>query len=246
MEGWIREVKLELRALKCYRRVKRPVCCLLRGAPEVKLFLSISATTLPSPDPSLLSAPPVHLPPSTFPLLSTRSHLLPPSLPHLLSKNPERIAGPPAHAQSVPADPLVGSSISEPGIGPKGFSALSPVFLPQAGMLQDSLVHHHYVLELLQSVNDFLWLGGALTSCGIHPDTSTDTGCAQTCLSPEDTADKLKGATPCDSRCSHFVGPYVTARPYSGSPVLHCVVLLPCLLVSCFCQYSCIFSNVWY
>ncbi|XP_074215066.1 uncharacterized protein LOC141576231 isoform X4 [Camelus bactrianus] len=31
---------------------------------------------------------------------------------------------------------------------------------------------------------------GALTSSGIHPDTSTDTGRAQNCLSPEDTTDK--------------------------------------------------------
>ncbi|XP_064339857.1 trafficking protein particle complex subunit 9-like [Camelus dromedarius] len=72
---------------------------------------------------------------------------------------------------------------------------------------------------------------GALTSSGIHPDTSTDTGRAQNCLSPEDTTDKYKGATPYDSRCSHFVGRYVTARCYSGSSVLHCVTLLPCLLV---------------
>ncbi|KAB1251252.1 hypothetical protein Cadr_000031188 [Camelus dromedarius] len=71
LEGWTREVKLELRALKGYRMVQRQVCRLLRGAPEVKLFLYISATTLPSPDPYLLSAPPVHLSPSTFPLLSS-------------------------------------------------------------------------------------------------------------------------------------------------------------------------------
>nr|XP_031302736.1 trafficking protein particle complex subunit 9-like [Camelus dromedarius] len=31
---------------------------------------------------------------------------------------------------------------------------------------------------------------GALTSSGIHPDTNTDTGHAQNCLSPEDTSDK--------------------------------------------------------
>ncbi|XP_019469806.1 trafficking protein particle complex subunit 9-like [Meleagris gallopavo] len=30
----------------------------------------------------------------------------------------------------------------------------------QAGMLQDSLVHYHMAVELLRSVNDFLWLGG--------------------------------------------------------------------------------------
>ncbi|KAJ8784932.1 hypothetical protein J1605_007488 [Eschrichtius robustus] len=30
----------------------------------------------------------------------------------------------------------------------------------QAGMLQDSLVHYHMSVELLRSVNDFLWLGG--------------------------------------------------------------------------------------
>ncbi|XP_072814358.1 trafficking protein particle complex subunit 9-like, partial [Vicugna pacos] len=75
---------------------------------------------------------------------------------------------------------------------------------------------------------------GALTSSGIHPDTSTDTGRAQNCLSPEDTSDKWKGAAPCYSRCSHFVGPYVTARCYSGSPFLHFVTLLRCLLVICF------------
>ncbi|XP_074234734.1 uncharacterized protein LOC141579801 [Camelus bactrianus] len=43
-----------------------------------------------------------------------------------LRQNPERIAGPPAHGQSVSAGPRVGSSSSEPGISPKGFSALSP------------------------------------------------------------------------------------------------------------------------
>ncbi|XP_043545266.1 trafficking protein particle complex subunit 9 [Chiloscyllium plagiosum] len=32
----------------------------------------------------------------------------------------------------------------------------------QAGMLQDALVHYHMAVELLRSVNDFLWLGGAL------------------------------------------------------------------------------------
>lgn len=30
----------------------------------------------------------------------------------------------------------------------------------QAGMLQDALVHYHMAVELLRSVNDFLWLGG--------------------------------------------------------------------------------------
>ena len=33
----------------------------------------------------------------------------------------------------------------------------------QAGMLQDSLVHYHVAVELLRSVNDFLWLGGERT-----------------------------------------------------------------------------------
>ncbi|XP_006912999.1 trafficking protein particle complex subunit 9 [Pteropus alecto] len=32
----------------------------------------------------------------------------------------------------------------------------------QAGMLQDALVHYHVAVELLRSVNDFLWLGAAL------------------------------------------------------------------------------------
>nr|XP_046219961.1 trafficking protein particle complex subunit 9-like [Oncorhynchus gorbuscha] len=32
----------------------------------------------------------------------------------------------------------------------------------QAGMLQDALVHYHMAVELLCSVNDFLWLGAAL------------------------------------------------------------------------------------
>ncbi|XP_072832757.1 uncharacterized protein [Vicugna pacos] len=43
-----------------------------------------------------------------------------------LQQNPERIDGPPAHAQSVPGGPLVESSMSEPGIGSKCFSTLSP------------------------------------------------------------------------------------------------------------------------
>ncbi|XP_032332081.1 uncharacterized protein LOC116662473 isoform X3 [Camelus ferus] len=37
----------------------------------------------------------------------------------------------------------------------------------QAGMLQDSLIHHHYVLELLRSMNDFLWLGDLETSATV-------------------------------------------------------------------------------
>ncbi|XP_072813454.1 uncharacterized protein [Vicugna pacos] len=85
---------------------------------------------------------------------------------------------------------------------------------------------------------DWTQTAGALTSSGIHPDTSTDTGRAQNCLSPEDTSDKWKGAAPCYSRCSHFVGPYVTARCYSGSPFLHFVTLLRCLLVICFSPRS--------
>lgn len=32
----------------------------------------------------------------------------------------------------------------------------------QAGMLQDALVHYHMAVELLRSVNDFLWLGGKI------------------------------------------------------------------------------------
>ena len=35
----------------------------------------------------------------------------------------------------------------------------------QAGMLQDSLVHYHMSVELLRSVNDFLWLGGKAVCC---------------------------------------------------------------------------------
>ncbi|XP_072826848.1 uncharacterized protein [Vicugna pacos] len=44
-----------------------------------------------------------------------------------LQQNPERIHVRPAHALSVPGGPLVRSSMSEPGIGPKCFSTLSPV-----------------------------------------------------------------------------------------------------------------------
>ncbi|XP_072813974.1 uncharacterized protein [Vicugna pacos] len=76
-------------------------------------------------DNCLPSAPPVHVSPSTFPRLPSSSPILPPSVP-LLSQDPERIAGPPVHAQLLPAGPRVGSSSSEPGIGPNGFSALSP------------------------------------------------------------------------------------------------------------------------
>ncbi|XP_072813982.1 uncharacterized protein [Vicugna pacos] len=76
-------------------------------------------------DNCLPSAPPVHVSPSTFPRLPSSSPILPPSVP-LLSQDPERIAGPPAHAQLLPAGPRVGSSSSEPGIGPNDFSALSP------------------------------------------------------------------------------------------------------------------------
>ncbi|XP_072814068.1 trafficking protein particle complex subunit 9-like [Vicugna pacos] len=51
---------------------------------------------------------------------------------------------------------------------------------------------------------DWTQTAGALTSSGIHPDTSTDTGRAQKCLNPEDTTDKWKGAASCYSGCSHF------------------------------------------
>uniref|UniRef100_A0A8C5KYJ0 Trafficking protein particle complex 9 n=1 Tax=Jaculus jaculus TaxID=51337 RepID=A0A8C5KYJ0_JACJA len=64
----------------------------------------------------------------------------------------------------------------------------------QAGMLQDALVHYHMSVELLRSVNDFLWLGGALTTNGINPDTSAEIGRAKNCLSPEDIIDKYKEA----------------------------------------------------
>ncbi|XP_074234376.1 uncharacterized protein LOC123615342 isoform X6 [Camelus bactrianus] len=42
------------------------------------------------------------------------------------SRRTQRIAGPPTHAQSVPAGRWFGSSSSQPGIGHKTFSALSP------------------------------------------------------------------------------------------------------------------------
>ncbi|KAF4022203.1 hypothetical protein G4228_013995 [Cervus hanglu yarkandensis] len=64
----------------------------------------------------------------------------------------------------------------------------------QAGMLQDSLVHYHVAVELLRSVNDFLWLGGALTTNGINADTSAEIGRAKNCLSPEDIIEKYKEA----------------------------------------------------
>uniref|UniRef100_A0A671M662 Trafficking protein particle complex subunit 9-like n=1 Tax=Sinocyclocheilus anshuiensis TaxID=1608454 RepID=A0A671M662_9TELE len=81
----------------------------------------------------------------------------------------------------------------------------------QAGMLQDALVHYHMAVELLRSVNDFLWLGaaleglcsasvifhypgGALTTNGISADTSTEIGRAKNCLSQEDIIEKYKEA----------------------------------------------------
>ncbi|CAB1350949.1 unnamed protein product, partial [Coregonus sp. 'balchen'] len=73
----------------------------------------------------------------------------------------------------------------------------------QAGMLQDALVHYHMAVELLRSVNDFLWLGGAqevlidpgaLTANGISADTSSEIGRAKNCLSPEDIIEKYKEA----------------------------------------------------
>lgn len=39
----------------------------------------------------------------------------------------------------------------------------------QAGMLQDALVHYHMAVELLRSVNDFLWLGGESVQVGALP-----------------------------------------------------------------------------
>ncbi|XP_072798140.1 trafficking protein particle complex subunit 9-like isoform X1 [Vicugna pacos] len=63
---------------------------------------------------------------------------------------------------------------------------------------------------------------GALTSSGIHPDTSTDTGRAQNCLSPEDTSDKWKGAAPCYSRaCNMSIPDYVQcAEDHQTLPVV--------------------------
>ncbi|TSR63302.1 Trafficking protein particle complex subunit 9 [Bagarius yarrelli] len=72
----------------------------------------------------------------------------------------------------------------------------------QAGMLQDALVHYHMAVELLRSVNDFLWLGGAQevlidpgalsSSSGISADTSSEIGRAKNCLSPEDIIEKTR------------------------------------------------------
>ncbi|XP_064350343.1 uncharacterized protein LOC135323024 [Camelus dromedarius] len=98
----------------------------LRTASALKTQLANRRRPRPvTADPYLLSAPPVHLSPSTFPLLSSSPHLLPPLISQPLSQNQERISGPPAHGQSVPAGPGFGSPNSELGIGPKVFSALS-------------------------------------------------------------------------------------------------------------------------
>ncbi|XP_032330145.1 uncharacterized protein LOC106730830 [Camelus ferus] len=239
-------------------------------------------------DPSLLSALPVHLSPSTFLLLPSSSHLLPPSLPQLLSQKPEdrwpscacavsarwtavwklqlragdlpqsllsyvartssvawallpRLRASGRKAQLVLVKSAKGSvsaegasvtslSVSAPALSlcaawggsraeahrrglqstrtagwwrrgsrtslchssscsspsgwigpPTSLGIRSPSSAPclrrrtswdwtqtaghmwglylQAGMLQYSLIHHRYVLELLRSVNDFLWLG---------------------------------------------------------------------------------------
>ncbi|XP_072824836.1 uncharacterized protein [Vicugna pacos] len=69
---------------------------------------------------------------------------------------------------------------------------------------------------------DWTQTAGALTSSGIHPDTSTDTGRAQNCLSPEDTSDKWKGAAPCYSRaCNMSIPDYVQcAEDHQTLPVV--------------------------
>ncbi|XP_032329829.1 uncharacterized protein LOC116661562 isoform X2 [Camelus ferus] len=82
-------------------------------------------------DLSLLAPPSISLPPlfpsSPTPPIFSPSHLPPPSIPQCISQNPERIAGPPAHAHGwMPAGPRVRRSSSEPGISPSGCSALSP------------------------------------------------------------------------------------------------------------------------
>ena len=41
----------------------------------------------------------------------------------------------------------------------------------QAGMLQDALVHYHMSVELVRSVNDFLWLGGKTVTRGVNKGT---------------------------------------------------------------------------
>ncbi|XP_074214060.1 uncharacterized protein LOC141575964 isoform X1 [Camelus bactrianus] len=197
-------------------------------------------------DLSLLAPPSISLPPlfpsSPTPPIFSPSHLPPPSIPQCISQNPERIAGPPAHAHGwMPAGPRVRRSSSEPGISPSGCSALSPgpaqwrgrcslglrfsgckaqlllaetrekraptlsmllsplsVFLPQgacgnmrgfvpAGRDASGLPGPSpFILKLLLSVNDFLWLGvhlkgtvelpGGSTTC----DTTADGG--QKCL----------------------------------------------------------------
>ncbi|XP_072828319.1 uncharacterized protein [Vicugna pacos] len=166
-----------------------------------------------------------------------------------LQTDPEQIDGPPAHAQSLPAGPRFGSSSSEPGIGPNGFSALSPCrpLAPAWGrglwlwkckeqhnprrwrpsdtaLLKSSWQNLSSMYSWLHSIpGNFsktpshqrdvlpasgaqghkmvgvdctavktaeLVTAGALTPSSINPDTSTDTGRAQNCLRPEDTADK--------------------------------------------------------
>ncbi|XP_072828327.1 uncharacterized protein [Vicugna pacos] len=121
-------------------------------------------------------------------------------------EDPEQIDGPPAHAQSLPAGPRFGSSSSEPGIGPNGFSALSPCrplapawgrglwlwkckqrdVLPASGAQGHKMVG----VDCTAVKTAELVTAGALTPSSINPETSTDTGRAQNCLRPEDTADK--------------------------------------------------------
>ncbi|XP_032330150.1 uncharacterized protein LOC116661732 [Camelus ferus] len=85
MEGWIREVKHELRALKGNRMVQRQDCRLLRGAPRGKAFslhlrydppLSRSIPFLCSSCPSVS----LHFSPPLLPLPSSPSLAAPPSL----------------------------------------------------------------------------------------------------------------------------------------------------------------------
>ena len=129
LEGSTTEVKFKLRALRAWKGARRREWHLLRGArpQEPKLFFPSQLLSFPfSPSGSL------HLPPPPSPSLRPSSSLhfssllsSPSSFPRFPGVSSKTRSGTPARdgpcacAGAVPAQPLVGSSSSEPGERPK-------------------------------------------------------------------------------------------------------------------------------
>ncbi|XP_072813373.1 trafficking protein particle complex subunit 9-like [Vicugna pacos] len=182
MEGWIREVKHELRDLNGYRRVQRTssvACVLLPGLRasgcSAQLHLVESGKGSISAEQASVSSLSV----SAAAWGGSRADA------HRRCLQSKSTAGWWRRGSRISLSHS--SSCSSPSgwmVAPRILGTRSP---SPASRLRR------------RTSWDWTQTAGALTSSGIHPDTSTDTGRAQNCLSPEDTSDKWKGAAPCYS-----------------------------------------------